>query len=353
MVGTGAFLPQAHEHAAEHRPGATGPAHAVDDHARARLEPVENAIHLPPHELELGRWIAGRPAELAPVKRGHWSVRGPGTAPLGRVLSNYMARISDTERVLRLLASEGGTLGKREIIENLGISEQRYKIVAGELVKSKLAVKNRGRAGGLALTAQSAPKPADAGSRVPDRPLERDLYPAFSKYLTVASGDESKSVVLETYRTKAGKWETPDLTEVRVQPFPIVGQWELRVVTYELKRQAGWSVESVLQTATYNEFAHESWLVIPAEDEADWTEYFGPRVVDKAGDFGIGLGSFDSDGTGTFHKHMTPQRKHVPSLARVESWLTRVIGQLGAEKQKSEIANNIRWAKAKAEAGKD
>ena len=166
-------------------------------------------------------------------------------------------------------------------------------------------------------------------------------------------GSPSRSVVLNTHGTKAGKWETPDLAEVRVQPFPVVGQWELRIVTYELKRQDAWSIESVLQTATYNEFAHESWLVIPAGDDGDWTEYFGPRIVDKAGDFGIGPGSFDPAGKGTFHKHMTPQRKHIPSLSRLQSWLSRVIEQLGEEKKKGEIADNIRWARAKAEAGKD
>ncbi|MCC6900972.1 MAG: hypothetical protein IT377_18485 [Polyangiaceae bacterium] len=264
-----------------------------------------------------------------------------------------MARISDAERIRRLLVNEGGTLAKREIIEGLGLSSQRYEAVARELVDAKLAVKNRGRTGGLSLVAAAPPRAADATPRAADRPLEKDLYPAFTKYLTDVPREESRSVVLDTHRTKAGKWETPDLTEVRVQPFPVVGQWELRVVTYELKRQDGWSVESVLQTATYNEFAHESWLVIPADPDTGWTEYFGPRVVDKAGDFGIGLGSFDGTGSGTFHKHMTPQRKHVPSLARVESWLNRVIEQLGAEDKKTDIANNIRWARAKAEAGKD
>ena len=135
-------------------------------------------------------------------------------------------------------------------------------------------------------------------------------------------------------------------------PFPMVGQWELRAVVYELKRQGGWSVESVLQAATYGEFAHESWLVVPDGSDDDWAEHFGRRVVDKAGDLGIGLGTFDA-GNGILKKHMTPQRRQVPSLFRQQEWLESVIDRLGETKRKEEIAGHIRWAKSKAEFGRD
>jgi hypothetical protein len=72
----------------------------------------------------------------------------------------------------------------------------------------------------------------------------------------------------------------------------MLGQWELRVATYELKRADAWTIDSVLQTATYGEFAHESWLVVPSGDDGDWVDHFTKRVVDKSGSFGIGLGTF-------------------------------------------------------------
>lgn len=264
-----------------------------------------------------------------------------------------MPRIPDTQRIQRLLEGEGGSLGRRAIIEALGLSEQRYEDVAQALVDEDLVARNRGRTGGLRLLEEQDEAPeSERAPKSDDRGLEQDLYPEFAKYLVgAANKDETRSVVLETYRTKARKWETPDLAEVRVTPFPMVGQWELRVAVYELKRQDGWSVESVLQAATYNEFAQESWLVVPSGDDGDWSEYFGKRVVDKAGDLGIGLGSFDTH-EGTLKKHMTPRRQ-VPSLQRQQEWLESIVERLGDHRKKEEISGHIRWARSKAESGRD
>jgi hypothetical protein len=117
----------------------------------------------------------------------------------------------------------------------------------------------------------------------------------------------------------------------------MVGQWELRVLVYELKRQGGWSVESVLQAATYKDFAHESWLVVPAGPDGDWAEHFGKRVVEQAGDLGIGLGTFDAD-EGILKKHLTPQRGQVPSLTRQQEWLESALERLAERKKRAQPA---------------
>jgi len=272
-----------------------------------------------------------------------------------------MPRIADTERIVRVLEAEGGSLGRRDILEALGMSQDRYAQVAQDLVNAGRVTKNRGRAGGLSLLATLAPlrrtarrgQEPSSGSLIPEPPQERELYAPFTKYLerTAKDNDESRSVIINTYATRKGKWETPDLTEVRVTPFPMIGQWELRVATYELKRQDSWSIESVLQTATYAEFAHESWLVVPSSDDSDWVEHFSKRVVDKAGSFGIGLATFDA-ASRTLQKHMTPQRM-IPDLGRMHEWLEDVIDRLANPKLKTDIANNIAWARRKADAGRD
>lgn len=288
-----------------------------------------------------------------------------------------MARIPDTARVLRLLESEGGSLGRRDIMEGLGISDQRYQELAQQLCLQKKVTKNRGRTGGLSITNPETDRTTSSGidspssevfagaadssvsSTGPGRPkksLEKDLYPVFKAFLLARANatDESKSVVLETHKTRRRKWETPDLTEIRVTPFPMVGQWELRVVTYELKRQGDWNVDSVLQTAAYNEFAHESWLVVPGSDDSDWVEHFQPRVVNKAGELGIGLATFmNLDGKEPSLKtHMQPKRQ-IPRLSRQQEWLEEVIDRLNEQTRNTELAGNIRWAKTKADSGRD
>lgn len=268
-----------------------------------------------------------------------------------------MPRIADTERIQRLLNSEGGSLGRREIIEALGLSDARYHEVAQQLVAKGGAIRNRGRTGGLRLAAMEPARRPEVGRGPAGPRLERDLYPPFENHLLAAAAKEdvSKSVVLSAYRTRAAKWETPDLVEVRVTPFPMIGQWELRVVTYELKRQGAWTVESVLQAASYNEFAHESWLVVPAGEDGgdgDWADYFGKGIVTKAGDFGVGLGTFDAQEE-TFQKHMHPHSARVPLLSRLHDWLDQLIERIDEEKKRTEIAANIRWARDKANSGRD
>jgi hypothetical protein len=261
-----------------------------------------------------------------------------------------MARIADSERIARLLGGEGGSLSRREIIEKLGLSDERYEMVAAEMVADERATKNRGRAGGLRLT-DGEEFPDEDESLESEVGLERQLYPAFAKYLVAASGEESKSVVLETHRTRLGKWETPDLAEVLITPFPMVGQWELRIVAYELKCRGRCQVDAVLQAAAYNQFAHESWLVIPKVDESDWAENFGPRVVQQARHFGIGLGSFDRDEP-ALTKHIAP-RPQVPLLQRQQEWLEFAVDRPGEERKKVEIARHVRWARRKANLARD
>ncbi len=131
---------------------------------------------------------------------------------------------------------------------------------------------------------------------------------------------------------------------MRITPFPTIGQWELRLITYELKRRDEWTVESVLQTATYNGFADESLLVVPAESDVDWAELFGPRILDESARFGIGLATFDVDNKiMRTHTSAQPQR---PSLERKNKRLETIFERL-ADREKSEgVDNSIRWAKA-------
>jgi DNA-binding IscR family transcriptional regulator len=77
-----------------------------------------------------------------------------------------------------LLETEGGSLGRREIIEALGLSDDRYNTVANTLVDDEFVSKNRGRTGGLRLEATKKPSVSRsvARQRLPeDPPLERDL----------------------------------------------------------------------------------------------------------------------------------------------------------------------------------
>src|SRR5476649_386292 len=62
-----------------------------------------------------------------------------------------MSRITDAERIMRLLTNAGGNLGRQEIIEQLRLSKDRYRDVASTLADAAAVARNRGRTGGLRL----------------------------------------------------------------------------------------------------------------------------------------------------------------------------------------------------------
>jgi hypothetical protein len=94
-----------------------------------------------------------------------------------------------------------------------------------------------------------------------------------------------------------------------------------------------------------------STLVVPSGDDGDWVDHFTKRVVDNAGSFGIGLGTFLEE-HGVMKKHMVPRRQ-IPDLARLHEWLEEVVSRLQQPQLMKAIADNIAWAKRKAEAGRD
>lgn len=69
-----------------------------------------------------------------------------------------MARISDAERLRRLLESAGGTVGRQEILEGLSLSVDRYSVVCSELMDMGVAERNPGRLGGLRLIDSRKPR---------------------------------------------------------------------------------------------------------------------------------------------------------------------------------------------------
>ncbi len=247
--------------------------------------------------------------------------------------------------------SERGECSRRDILETLGISLERFATVREDLLEDGSVETISGRLGGLRLVLSSrTTKRRHEQKHAPATSApESALYAPFEKYLLhVGEAEEdatqSRSIVVRTHKQRRGKWERPDLVEVRVAPLPMIGQWDLRVIAYELKRADAWSVDSVLQAASYAEFAHESWLVVPAAKNTAWDEHFGREVISKAAQFSIGLGSFSArDGILTKH---TTARIQTPAAERVHEWLSGLI----EGEQAKRLAENIRWAKAKADA---
>ncbi len=96
-----------------------------------------------------------------------------------------MARISDAERLTRLLESAGGTVGRQEILEALNLSDERYSVVCSELIDKGVAERTPGRLGGLRLIDSMKPRRRmlDNMAHFQDAPPERTR--SGSKHITL------------------------------------------------------------------------------------------------------------------------------------------------------------------------
>lgn len=250
---------------------------------------------------------------------------------------NTMARISDRDRILGILAETSG-LSSARIRTTLNLSDDRYEAVRTELLESGLAEKYVCRGGGLRLTRKgerdvsSEPEGASAFER------EDSIYSPLIAALE-HEADEG-SVVFETASLrKRGKWQNPDVTEIRVDVFPRLRQRRTLLISYEAKLWGRWDINAVFEAASHARFAHEGYLVL------EWIEknfsLDDPRldqVVRECRRFGIGLI--------TLEKYYSSYRPHVrleasrkdPKDNDVEAWLDHALSRrTEAEKRFDEI----------------
>jgi hypothetical protein len=166
-----------------------------------------------------------------------------------------------------LLAETSG-LSSARIKTALKLADERYEAVRGELITDGLAEKYTGRGGGLRLTKKGEREVSPEPEGVSAFGREDAMYQPLIDALERDAGDALEreagegSVIFETASLrKRGKWQNPDVTELRVDVFPRLRQRRTLVITYEAKPWGAWDIHAVFEAASHARFAHESHLV--------------------------------------------------------------------------------------------
>jgi len=231
-----------------------------------------------------------------------------------------MARTADRDRILALLAETSG-LSNARIKVSLNLGDDRYETVRAELIDDGIAEKYICRGGGLRLTKKGERdfSPETEGESAFAR--EDELYGAAIEALGQDAGEGS--VLFETASLrKRGKWQNPDITELRVDLFPRLRQVRTLLITYEAKLWRRWDINAVFEAASHARFAHEGFLLL------EWIEkdfvLDDPRleqVVRECRRFGVGLATLES-----YYSHYRVHvrldaKRNTPKDNDVEEWL--------------------------------
>lgn len=230
-----------------------------------------------------------------------------------------MARNSDRDRVLTLLAETSGRSNARIKVE-LNLGDDRYDEVRTELIEEDLAEKYVCRGGGLRLTKKGEREISPKYEERSSVDKEKDLY---APLVDALLRESPESVAFDTASLrKRGKWQNPDVTQVSVETYPLTRRRRVLLTTYEVKQWGAWDVNAVFEAASHARFAHQGFVVFEwPENDFSLSEPRMEKIVRECQRFGVGIATLEPYYKQyRLHIHLEAASKE-PADADVEEWL--------------------------------
>lgn len=237
-----------------------------------------------------------------------------------------MPKISDCERVLRLLQETEG-LSSRKIKTELNLSDDRYDAVRQSMLDEGLVEKYVCRGGGIRLTPKgdkATPTNEITSSTVA---RELDLYgPLVTLLEAQAKEDDTEVVVCATHSLRArGRWQNPDVTHVAIEYYQHLRKTRITVATYEVKQFPRWTVDAVYEAASHRRFAHEAWVVLEWPNGTDFSltdpTYKLDQMFRECQRFNVGLATLHPWYKSYRLRERYEATPNVPKDDDVEAWL--------------------------------
>ena len=225
------------------------------------------------------------------------------------------------QQIVELLPEDGSPVINRVMRTmvaralEVAVSPELYSAALDYLDSKKRIGRSRGQGGGIFL-ARPAPEQFPA-SKDKDgwseaklmAPLETYLSKHFVKSLDLPSGSTWITANASSSGPKTGQWSRPDFIAVSVMRFQLLPGRSVQVHSFELKTEAGGSVQAVHEALAQTRFTHFGHLV--------WHLPFGskdevrlPDVAAQCETHGIGLILIrDPDQPGTWEIKLDPAYK--------------------------------------------
>jgi hypothetical protein len=247
------------------------------------------------------------------------------------------------EQILSLLPEDGAPVGHRVIRTMLArrlecrIDPNLYFEAVDQLTKAGIIGRARGRGGSIFLAGAtdevvslSPPEPAGAWNEARlMAPLKHYLENYFGQSLDLPPG--STCIVADTSSRgpKNGQWARPDFIFISIMRFQLLPGRQVDVHSFELKAEAGGTVQAVheaLAQTRFTNFGHLVWHV-PFNSKA---EARLPEIVNQCERHGIGLLIIrDPNDYQTWETLVDPTPKNT-SPATIDAFL---LSRLSAEQQ--------------------
>ena len=223
------------------------------------------------------------------------------------------------------------------------LNDDEYWATRNTLIANGVLSKGRGKGGSVYRREIVLPQnKKEAIKKV--RLAEKDLYAPFMKVVRefwTKDNDIDDYIIEDTSsqgkKKTGGRWTRPDVTLISIKNYQFVYGKIMDVLTFEIKPQDNYGVESVFETASQSVFANKSFLCIHLPAGKPETEDFD-RIVRQCEQFGVGLIVFEKpEDWETYETVVDPKRKE-PDPYEVNSF----IKQQMKEESKESLSRKIK-----------
>lgn len=249
------------------------------------------------------------------------------------------------DELLKAIPSTGKSIGNKALLtvlknKNKELTDDEYWKARNNLIELGKISKARGKGGAVYLLEVLA----DTKKVKKVRAKESELYEPFIKVIKEYWINEygiDDYIVDKTAnqgsKSTRGRWTRPDVTLISMKNFQYIYGKIMEVITFEIKPEDSYGVESVFETASQSVFAHKSFLCIHLPSGKPDTEEF-ERIIRQCELFGVGLLVFEKpDVWETYETVVDPKRKE-PDPYEVNLFIKQQL----PEKTKEELSKKLK-----------
>ncbi len=217
-----------------------------------------------------------------------------------------------------------------EAKEKLGepLGDQVYWNIRNSLIDEGRLERGKGKGGTIRLLDFH---PKKEGKKKAPRTRESALYEPFHETIQkswvqeYAISEFASEVTANKGRTDTGgKWTRPDVTLIAIGNHEFLPGKTLEVITFEIKPEDSYGIQSVYEAASHSAYANKSYLAIHLTVNAIEEELL-ERLEKEAIRFGIGLITFEDPGDWNTFEVMVEAQHKTPSPSDINFHLNRLL----------------------------
>lgn len=248
------------------------------------------------------------------------------------------------KQILALIPKDGSKISNQKLLasikyQNPSISDLEYWKARNNLIENGILSKGRGKGGSVhRREPESQQLDEKNDSQKNKRIPEKNLYSPFIKVINefwTKDNDIDDYIIENTScqgkKKTGGRWTRPDITLISIKNYQYVYGKIMDVITFEVKPQDNYGIESVFETAAQSVFAHKSFLCIHASQEKPETEEFD-RIIRQCERFGIGLITFENPEDWKTYETVVDPKRREPDPGEINTFIKQQLTDSSREK---------------------